>query len=129
FPTIADSHGGHVYTNAQVGVWFGHFMQPDWDMFQSGHPWGAFHAAARAVSGGPVYVSDKPNEHDFALLRKLTCSDGSVLSCDLPGVPTLGCLCHDPTHEPVLLQIKNRNGSSALLGIFNCQGPEGGATL
>ena len=41
-------------------MWFGEFIQPDWDMFQSGHRMGALHAAGRAVSGGPVYVSDKP---------------------------------------------------------------------
>jgi raffinose synthase len=102
-------------------MWFGHFMLPDWDMFQSVHPWGRFHAAARSVSGAPVYVSDKPGEHDFDLISKLVCSDGSVLRCDGPGVPSPGCLCHDPTRETLLLQIQNRNGSAAVVGVFNCQ--------
>jgi raffinose synthase len=126
FPKFPESHGAHLYANAQVGVWFGNFMQPDWDMFQSGHEWGAFHAAARAVSGGPVYVSDKPGQHDFELLRQLVCRDGSVLRCDLPGVPTVASLCRDPTREDVLLQIRNRVGAGIVLGIFNCQS-EGGA--
>ena len=66
-------------------------MQPDWDMFQSSHERGAFHAAARVVSGGPVYVSNKVGAHDFELLRKMVLSDGSVLRADLPGRPTLDC--------------------------------------
>ena len=96
FPTRPETHSSHLYTNAQVGLWFGHFMHPDWDMFQSGHIFGAFHAAGRAISGGPVYVSDKPGEHDFALLRKLVCSDGTVLRADGPGLPTPDTLCVDP---------------------------------
>ena len=116
---MPESHSAHLYANAQVGLWFGQFMQPDWDMFQSGHEWGAFHAAARALSGGPVYVSDKPGEHDVALLRKLVCSDGSVLRGDGPGLPTLDTLCVDPTRESVPLKIWNRSGRAGMLGVFH----------
>ena len=119
FPRMPETHGSHLYTNAQVGLWFGEFMHPDWDMFQSGHEWGAFHAAGRAISGGPVYVSDKPGEHDFALLNKLVCKDGKVLRCDRPGLPTLDNLCVDPTRGEVLLKIWNRNGSAGIVGVFN----------
>lgn len=121
FPSRPESHGAHVYANAQVGFWFGEFMHPDWDMFQSGHEWGAYHAAARAISGGPVYVSDKPELHDFALLKKLVCSDGSVLRCDEPGRPTLDVLCSDPTREEVLFKVWNRVGGAALVGAFNAR--------
>ena len=47
WPNRPDSHGLHLYTNAQVSLWFGEFFHTDWDMFQSGHPAGAYHAAAR----------------------------------------------------------------------------------
>ena len=120
FPAQASAHGPHVYANAMIGLWFGQFMQPDWDMFQSAHPMAAFHAAARAISGGPVYVSDKPGEHDFDLLRKLVCSDGSVLLADQPALPTLDSLLADPTREGSLLKIWNRNGRAAIVGVFNC---------
>ena len=121
FPNNPGSHGAHVYTNAVVGMWFGEFMHPDWDMFQSGHVWGAYHAAARAISGGPVYCSDKPDGHDFALLRKLVCSDGSILRCDRPGLPTLDALFSDPTREDVLLKVWNKNGKGGIVGVFNAR--------
>ncbi len=121
FPRLPQSHGLHIYTNAQVGLWFGEFMHPDWDMFQSGHEWGAYHAAGRAISGGPIYVSDKPGEHDFDLLRKLVCSDGTILRCDGPAVPTLDSLCVDPTVDDVLLKIWNRNGKAGIIGVFNAR--------
>ena len=119
WPNRPETHGAHLYCNAQVGVWFGEFMQPDWDMFQSGHAMGAFHAAGRAVSGGPVYVSDKIDGHDFALLHKLVLSDGSVLRADEPGRPTRDCLFADVTREAVLLKIFNYNRDCAVIGIFN----------
>jgi raffinose synthase len=125
FPRFADSHGLHIYTNAQVGLWFGQFMHPDWDMFQSGHEWGAYHAAGRAISGGPIYVSDKPGAHDFALLRKLVCSDGTVLRCDGPALPTADALCIDPTVDEALLKIWNRNGKAGIIGVFNAKSDVG----
>lgn len=121
FPERPESHGNHLYTNAQVGVWFGEFMQPDWDMFQSGHEWGPFHAAARALSGGPLYVSDRPDCHDFELLSRLVCADGTVLRADGPARPTLDTLCHDPTREDLLLKIWNRCGKAGVLGVFHAQ--------
>ena len=121
WPNDPASHGLHLYTNAQVGAWFGEFVHPDWDMFQSGHPMGAYHAAGRAVSGGPVYVSDKPGVHDFALLHKLVLSDGSVPRADLPGRPTRDCLFHDPTREDVLLKLFSRNGEAGVVGVFNAR--------
>ncbi len=121
WPNDPASHGLHLYTNAQVGAWFGEFVHPDWDMFQSGHPMGAYHAAGRAVSGGPVYVSDKPGAHDFALLSNLVLSDGSVPRADLPGRPTRDCLFRDPTREDVLLKIFSRNGDAGVVGVFNAR--------
>ncbi|CAM4077935.1 Sip1-related alpha-galactosidase [Roseateles saccharophilus] len=119
FPNRPESHGLHLFANAMAGMWFGEFMLPDWDMFQSGHPRGAFHAAARAISGGPVYVSDGIGRHDAALLRKLVLSDGRVLRADGPGLPCPDSLFADPTREATLLKIFNRNGDAAVVGLFN----------
>ncbi|MEY4546677.1 MAG: hypothetical protein RL685_2872 [Pseudomonadota bacterium] len=127
FPRRPETHSAHLYANAHVGLWFGQFMWPDWDMFQSAHEWGPFHAAGRAVSGGPVYVSDKPGEHDVALLRQLVCADGSVLRADGPGLPTADTLCMDPTREPVPLKIWNRSGRVGIVGVFHALYAQGQA--
>lgn len=123
WPNRPETHGVHVHTNALVGLWFGELVHPDWDMFQSGHPVGAFHAAARAVSGGPVYVSDKPGSHDFALLRELVCSDGRVLRAQGIAVPTRDCLFSDPIQEARLFKVANRNRCNWVIGLFNAQSP------
>ncbi len=120
WPDRPETHGLHLFTNAQFGVWFGEFVHADWDMFHSAHPWGPLHAAARAVSGSPVYVSDKPGKHDFALLKKLVTSDGHVLRARAVARPTLDCLFNDPTREHVLLKVFNVNVAGGVLGVFHC---------
>jgi raffinose synthase len=47
------------------------------------------------VSGGPVYVSDRPGVHDFELLKRVVLPDGSVLLAAQPGRPTADCLFTD----------------------------------
>jgi len=98
-------------------------MLPDWDMFHSLHPAAEYHASARAISGGPLYVSDAPGKHDFALLKKMVLPDGSVLRARLPGRPTKDCLFSDPARDGVsLLKIWNMNKFGGVLGVYNCQG-------
>jgi raffinose synthase len=121
WPNRPESHGLHLHTNALVGLWFGEFIHPDWDMFQSGHAMGRYHAAGRAVSGGPVYVSDKPGLQDFALLRKLVASDGSIFRARGIGRPTRDCLYRDPGLEDVLLKVFNHNLQSGVIGVFNAR--------
>ncbi len=47
------------------------------------------------VSGGPVYVSDRPGKHNIDLLKRMVLPDGDVLLCTQPGRPTLDCLFAD----------------------------------
>ncbi|XP_010420865.1 PREDICTED: probable galactinol--sucrose galactosyltransferase 6 isoform X2 [Camelina sativa] len=123
YPRDPVSHTIHIASVAYNSVFLGEFMQPDWDMFHSVHPAAEYHASARAISGGPIYVSDAPGKHNFELLRKLVLPDGSILRCRLPGRPTRDCLFADPTRDGVsLLKIWNMNKYTGVLGVYNCQG-------
>lgn len=128
FPKKPESHGRHVYMNAINALWTSHFSWPDWDMFWSGHPEGAYHAAARAISGGPVYVSDQPGKQDFDVLRKLTITGGQVLRCPQPALPTRDVLFVDPRMEDRLLKIQNKDNDLHMLGIFHCRQDAGTIT-
>ncbi|CAD6340087.1 unnamed protein product [Miscanthus lutarioriparius] len=101
FPRDPASHTVHIAAVAYNSVFLGEFMLPDWDMFHSLHPAGEYHGSARAISGGPVYVSDAPGKHDFELLKKIVLPDGSVLRARLPGRPTKDCLFTDPARDGV----------------------------
>lgn len=69
------------------------------------------------------FVSDKPGQHDFDLLKKLVLPDGSILRAKLPGRPTRDCLFSDPARDgKSLLKIWNLNEFTGVMGVFNCQG-------
>ncbi|KAH6768141.1 seed imbibition 1 [Perilla frutescens var. frutescens] len=123
WPRDPASHTIHIASVAYNTVFLGEFMQPDWDMFHSVHEMAEYHGAARAVGGCAIYVSDKPGQHDFNLLRKLVLPDGSILRAKLPGRPTRDCLFSDPARDgKSLLKIWNLNDHNGVLGVFNCQG-------
>lgn len=125
FPKDPASHGKHVLWNAMNSLWASQFCIPDWDMFWSSNPEGEFHAMARAISGGPVYVSDKPESHDFAILKKLTISNARILRSDRPALPSSDCIFTDCTREERLLKITNRSGKIGVIGLFNCRDVDG----
>jgi len=119
YPDRAQNPEEHVLQNAWNTLWTRVAAMPDWDMFQSHHPRAWWHAAARAVSGGPVYVSDRPGDQDWEVLRALTMPDGSIPRCDGYAVPARTCLLRDPRENGPPLLVWNRSGGSALIGVFN----------
>ncbi|KAG6743850.1 hypothetical protein POTOM_052553 [Populus tomentosa] len=123
YPRDPASHTIHISSVAYNTLFLGEFMQPDWDMFHSLHPAAEYHGAARAIGGCAIYVSDKPGNHNFDLLKKLVLPDGSVLRAQLPGRPTLDSLFADPARDGTsLLKIWNVNKCTGVVGVFNCQG-------
>lgn len=79
YPRDDASHAAHIATVSYNSVFLGEIGACDWDMFQSALPSASLHAAARAVGGGAIYVSDHPGAHDFGLLRQLVLPDGRTL--------------------------------------------------
>ena len=72
FPHVADSHTWHVFCNAHNALLVQHLnVLPDWDMFQTIHDFSGFHAAARCLSGGPIYITDPPGHHDVNLIQQM----------------------------------------------------------
>lgn len=123
YPTRPESHTVHLINVAYNSLFIGEICQPDWDMFHSLHESAKLHAAARAVGGCSIYVSDAPGKHDIDLLRKLVLPDGSVLRARLPGRPTRDCLFADVGTDGVsALKVWNQNRHGGVVGAFNVQG-------
>ena len=125
FPDNPASHGLHILDNAFNSMWLGEFTHCDWDMFQTAHPCGKFHAAARAVSGSPIYVSDKPEGHDFSLIEKLCLSDGTLPLAKKIARPTLDSLFVNPYQSKTLFIIFNYNPIGGVIAAFNVGNEEG----
>ncbi|KAF1817017.1 raffinose synthase protein-like protein Sip1 [Eremomyces bilateralis CBS 781.70] len=125
FPNVDSSHPWHIFCNAHNTLFTQHLnVLPDWDMFQTSHPWARFHGAARCVSGGPIYFTDEPNKHDVGLIRQMTAKTIRGTTCILRpstvGKTTTPYVTYD---EEVLLKIEtyvgNQETGTGILGIFN----------
>jgi Raffinose synthase or seed imbibition protein Sip1 len=118
WPLDDASHGPHLYVNAFNSLLLSHIAVQDWDMFQSSlGRTSRMHACARAVSGGPVYVSDKPTEHDGDIINHLAYPDGSLPRCLRNARPPSRSLFLDPqkqSNTPLLLQNINPSGGMVI---------------
>jgi len=97
---------------------------PDWDMFQSHDPWGLQQAVSRAISGGPVYITDDPEKVVPEIVRKIALSDGVLPRPNVPALPTKDCLMNDPYNEPIPLKLFTKVtvtplGDYGLIATFN----------
>ena len=119
FPDVPASHGEHVLENAFTGLWFGAFTGVDWDMFESAHPFGAYHAAARALSGGPVYTADKPGAVDPAVIRRACFADGRVPRFPDPATPAVRSLFPEPGDDPRAFVVVNAGPAAGCAGLFD----------
>lgn len=125
-PQEAHGFAEHALQNAYNSYWHGAFYWGDWDMFWSSHRDARAGALLRAISGGPVYVSDPPGQTDAALLRALAYRDGALLRCDRVAVPAPDCLLRDPTREGLPLKLWNTAGGAGVVALFRIDGaPDG----
>ena len=123
YPTIKASHTAHIANAAFTSLMIGPLAFVDWDMMHSNHEASAMHAAARAVSGGLVYVSDKVGDHCFEVLQRLVLPQGTILRAQHHGRPTLDCLFKNVSKDKeTVLKIWNMNAVTGVIGAFNVQG-------
>jgi hypothetical protein len=115
FPDVEASHPWHIFCNAHNSLLTQHLnVLPDWDMFQTAHPWAGFHAAARCLSGGPIYITDPPGEHNIDLIRQMTAKtprgNTVILRTSRSGKTSQAYVGYD---EPKLLKIETYERSNA----------------
>lgn len=118
FPNKENGFEEHLLQNTYNSLYHTHLYHGDWDMFWSSHPDAEKHAIIRALSGGPVYVSDKIGETKKEILSNLCYEDGTILRADQPAVPTKDCIFQDPA-ACGYLKIKNTCNGVGYLAIFN----------
>lgn len=125
FPDIPSSHPWHVFCNAHNSLFVQHLnVLPDWDMFQTSHPYSGFHAASRCVSGGPIYITDTPGEHDVGLIQQMCAKNPRGQTVILrPSTVGKSVGIYDNYNEGHVLRIGVYDGKSdvgtGMLGVFN----------
>lgn len=124
FPDRENGFVSHVIQNAYNSVFYDQLYVCDYDMWWTVHPTAVVSAVLRAVSGGPIYVSDKVGQTDPAMLLPLIEEDGRIIRCDHAAKPALSCLFEDVRRTTGVLKVTNRCGANAVTAVFNLTGEE-----
>lgn len=109
----------HLVQNAYNAIWHNEIYHCDFDMWWSKHPSAIQSGVLRAISGSPIYVSDKIGESNAANIAPVVTGDGMLMRCDAAAKPTLDCLYTDCTKEGKLLKLWNRSGDAFAAAVFN----------
>ena len=109
----------HVLACAYNGLFQGQFFYNDWDMFWTDDTQALRNSVVHAVSGGPIYVSDKLDRTVADVLMPLCLDDGRILRCDEVAVPAREWLCADPREGDRAFGIVNRAGETVYYAAFN----------
>lgn len=93
-------------------------------MFQTHHAYSSYHAAARCVSGGPIYFTDEPGKHDIDLIAQMTARTTQGKTVILrPSVVGKTIGIYTAYEEERLLKVGAFSGSkrtgTGILGLFN----------
>ena len=109
----------NVLQCAYNGLLQGQFYVNDWDMWWTDDAQAKKNSVCRAVSGGPVYVSDKIGRTRPEILAPVALKNGRILRPDESAVPTADCLLKSPAKSGKVFKIRNRVGNNALVAAFN----------
>ncbi len=91
----------------------------DWDMWWSDDDQAKKNAVLRAMSGGPIYMSDELNRSIKEVIMPTVYSDGKIIRLNQPAVPTKDCLFEDAENNKKIFKIFNTIGINGVLAAFN----------
>ncbi len=109
----------HILACSYNSLVQGMFYWGDWDMWWTDDEQAVKNSVLRAISGGPIYVSDKIGRTNPEILEPLAYSDGRILRCEAPAVPTLDCLVSDPEVNGRIFKVKNNYEVGGVIAAFN----------
>jgi hypothetical protein len=118
----AKSHLLQSYSNT---LWIGQTVWGDHDMFHSSDRFaGQIMAVSKAMSGGPVYLSDNPKDFIAEYIRPLCYEDGELLRPVAPAVPLPDSVFLAPMRQKVAYRvIAPLKGGAAAIVAYNLYHP------
>lgn len=125
FPDKENGFESHIRQNAYNAVFNDNIMYCDYDMWWTKHFGAKQSSVLRAVSGGPVYISDKVGETDKTYIEPIVDENQNIIRCDCAAKPTADCLFG---YDGVL-KIYNKIGENYVVALFNLSGEKMRVTL
>lgn len=109
---MAKSHLFQSYTNTLL---LGQTVWPDHDMFHSSDTvCGSLMARSKAISGGPVYLSDSPDEFISENILPLVDEHGKIFRPSAPAIPTPESILTNPLQSGESYRVFAPTGDEAV---------------
>ena len=113
----------HLYHSYLTSLWLGQVAWPDHDMFHSNDPVaGRMMAISKAMSGGPVYLSDRPDELKLKHIKPLCYEDGRLPRPIAPATPVPEDLFHKRDNNQLYRVMAPLPNHSAAFALYNFNG-------
>ncbi len=91
----------------------------DWDMWWSDDDQAKKNAVLRAMSGGPIYMSDELNRSIKEVIMPTVYSNGRIIRLNKPAVPTRDCLFEDAKANGRIFKVFNSHKAAGMVAAFN----------
>lgn len=128
FPDRENGFSKHLRQNLYSAIWHSNVMYSDYDMWWSGKSAPVQSGVLRAMSGGPVYVSDEVGGSDRGGILPVCGEDGTICRMDDAAMPTKDCLFVNCEWHAPLQKAYNRKGDAFALAIYNLRREDGTVT-
>ncbi|TEY70255.1 hypothetical protein BOTCAL_0108g00100 [Botryotinia calthae] len=133
WPNDPATHAWHIHTNSHTAHLTTHLENtiPDWDMFQTSSQiphYSSYHAAARALSGGLLSITDTPPDHESSIISRLSCTPFPSSPSSIPSPPIIlhthpakSTSVYPNSHSPRMLKLHTSTLKTQIkiLGLFN----------
>jgi hypothetical protein len=91
----------------------------DWDMWWSDDAQAKKNSVLRAISGGPIYVSDKLDRSIRDIIMPTAFSDGRIIRLKNHCLPTADCMFEDAENNGKIFKVFNSHKSAGMVAAFN----------
>lgn len=108
----------HINQNVYISPLHNQFHSCDFDMFWTEHETATVSAVLRAISGGPVYVSDEVGKTNADELKPLVLDDGNIWRFDRAAMVTKDLFYTNCSQAEIPLKVWNKSGENFVIGVF-----------
>jgi hypothetical protein len=108
----------HLVQNVYVSPVHNQIHHCDFDMFWTKHETATVNAVLRAVSGGPIYVSDEVGNTDAQVLKPLTTENADIWRFENAAMVTNDLFYTDCSQKETPLKVWNKSGDNFVVAAF-----------
>lgn len=110
---------GHIMQCSYNSIVQGSVYYGDWDMWWTDDTQGIKNSVIKAMSGGPIYVSDKLDRSVKDVIMSTIYSDGRIIRLENPAQPSPDCLFLDSRENGKAFKLFNTHNENGILAVFN----------